>query len=236
MKKKVIAIAAAVVILLILFLPIPRGTCQDGGTREYAALTYKIVVWNRLLSEAGQDGRLPAVSRYHKTSVFWLPDNFRSIDELWKIETADSGKINGGPGTSESTESGISIEETADINESESDREIKNMIGGNSYVWEKEGFGGYFVITLVKDGTFSYYEGMLSSHIGLGNWTVKDGILTLTEKYGNKRTYRFSAEDGALVFIGEGSDRFIYVSVMDGDRFIKDNSKTAPVIVSGPSD
>ena len=235
MKKKVIAIAAAVAILLILFLPIPRGTCDDGGTREYSALTYKIVVWNRLVSEAGQDGSSGAVSTYHKTSVFLFPDNFKSIDELWKIETADSGKINGGPGTSESTESGISIEETADINESESDREIKNMIGGNSYVWEKEGFGGYFVITLVKDGTFSYYEGMLSSHIGLGNWTVKDEILTLTEK-NNKRTYLFSAQNDALVFIGEGSDRFVYVSVMDGDKFIKDNSKTAPVIVSGPSD
>ena len=235
MKKKVIAIAAAVAILLVLFLPIPRGTCEDGGTRVYSALTYKIVVWNRLVSEAGQDDSSGAVSRYHKTSVFLFPDNFKSIDELWKIETADSGKINGGPGTSESTESGISIEETADINESESDREIKNMIGGNSYVWEKEGFGGYFVITLVKDGTFSYYEGMLSSHIGLGNWTVKDGILTLTEK-NNKRTYLFSAQNDALVFIGEGSDRFVYVSVMDGDKFIKDNSKTAPVIVSGPSD
>lgn len=236
MKKKVIAIASAVAILLVLFLPIPRGTCQDGGTRVYSALTYKIVVWNRLVSEAGQDGRLAAVSRYHKTSVFLFPDNFKSIDELWKIETADSGKINGGPGTSESTESGISIEETADINESESDREIKNMIGGNSYVWEKEGFGGYFVITLVKDGTFSYYEGMLSSHIGLGNWTVKDGILTMSEKQGKERIFRFSADDNALVFIGEGSDRFVYVSVMDGDKFIKDNSKTAPVIVSGPPD
>lgn len=110
------------------------------------------------------------------------------------------------------------------------------MIGGNSYVWEKEGFGGYFVITLQKDGTFSYYEGMLSSHIGLGNWTVKDGILTMSEKQGKERIFRFSADDNALVFIGEGSDRFVYVSVMDGDKFIKDNSKTAPVIVSGPPD
>ena len=109
------------------------------------------------------------------------------------------------------------------------------MIGGNSYVWEKEGFGSNFVITLVKDGTFSFYEGMWSSYIGLGNWTVKDGILTLTEK-NNKRTYRFSAAAGALVFIGEGSDRFVYVSVMDGDKFIKDNSTTSPVIVPGPSD
>ena len=235
MKKKVIAIAAAVAILLVLFLPIPRGTCEDGGTRVYSALTYKIVVWNRLVSAAGQDGSLAAVSTYHKISVFRFPDNFRSIDELWKIETADSGKINGGPGTSESTESVISIEETAEINESESDREIKNMIGGNSYVWEKEGFGSNFVITLVKDGTFSFYEGMWSSYIGLGNWTVKDGILTLTEK-NNKRTYRCSAAAGALVFIGEGSDRFVYVSVMDGDKFIKDNSTTSPVIVPGPSD
>ena len=44
------------------------------------------------------------------------------------------------------------------------------------------------------------------------------------------------AAAGALVFIGEGSDRFVYVSVMDGDKFIKDNSTTSPVIVPGPSD
>ena len=39
------------------------------------------------------------------------------------------------------------------------------------YTWEHDGFGGDFTITLYADGTFSYYEGMLSSYIGAGTWT-----------------------------------------------------------------
>ena len=66
---------------------------KDGGTKEYKALTYKIVVWNRLL---GED------STYHKTSVFWFPNNFKSLDELWVLEynqdmesTDNASAING---------------------------------------------------------------------------------------------------------------------------------------------
>ena len=64
-------------ILLFLIIPIPGGRYRDGGTKEYKALTYKIVVWNRLLGEG---------STCHKTSVFWFPNNFKSIDELWELE------------------------------------------------------------------------------------------------------------------------------------------------------
>lgn len=75
MKKKV-WLLAGVLLLAVLFVPIPTGVCKDGGTRVYAALTYKIVDWNRLTGDA----------RYDKTKVYFFPDNFRSIDELWLFE------------------------------------------------------------------------------------------------------------------------------------------------------
>ncbi len=87
MKKKRIIIIAIILILLILFLPIPHGTYKDGGTRDYSALTYRIVVWNKLVSPINEDDSAKEIQVYNKTSVFWLPDNFKSIDELWKIET-----------------------------------------------------------------------------------------------------------------------------------------------------
>ena len=52
MKKKIwIPIAFVVVLLSVLFVPIPRGSYDDGGTREWVALTYKIVDWNRLTDQ-----------------------------------------------------------------------------------------------------------------------------------------------------------------------------------------
>ena len=47
MKKKIWICIAGVVLLAILFVPIPSGTYKDGGTRAYSALTYKIVKWQR---------------------------------------------------------------------------------------------------------------------------------------------------------------------------------------------
>ena len=57
------------------------GVYEDGGTREYAALTYKLIKWHRI------DGDYI----YTNTSVYWLPDNFKSIDELWEIEKTKAG-------------------------------------------------------------------------------------------------------------------------------------------------
>ncbi len=85
--KKTIVICIIIVVLLVLFLPIPTGTYNDGGTRDYCALTYRIVVWNKIMiAEMNEDGSPGENSTYHKTSVFWIPDNFKSIDELWHIE------------------------------------------------------------------------------------------------------------------------------------------------------
>ena len=85
--KKSIIVGVIVVVLLVLFLPIPQGTYDDGGTRDYCALTYKIVIWNKLIAEANEEDSAGEVYTYHKTSVFWILDNFKGIDELWKIES-----------------------------------------------------------------------------------------------------------------------------------------------------
>lgn len=79
MKKKVwIWCIAAIVLIAVLFVPIPTGSYDDGGTRTYSAVAYKIVDWNRV----SHDGV------YEKTRVYFLADRFKSIDELWALEEA----------------------------------------------------------------------------------------------------------------------------------------------------
>ena len=90
MRKKTL-IVIIVVLLLVLFIPIPRGTYDDGGTRDYCALTYKIVAWNKLVAEVNEDGSVGEVNRYKNSSVFWFPNNFKTIDELWKMERKEIG-------------------------------------------------------------------------------------------------------------------------------------------------
>ena len=85
-KKKIIPVTIVIALLLVLFLPIPQGSYDDGGTREYAALTFKIVKWKRFISVYNENGVMERVDTYTNTSVYWLPDNFKSIDELWKME------------------------------------------------------------------------------------------------------------------------------------------------------
>lgn len=74
MKKKGIWILTGVLLLAVLFVPVPTSVYKDGGTRVYSALTYKIVCWNRLM----EDGV------YQKTRVYFLADRFRSLDGLWE--------------------------------------------------------------------------------------------------------------------------------------------------------
>lgn len=77
MKKKVILTVLAIVLFLaILFVPMPKGPYKDGSTREYAALTYKIVDWDRLTTDG----------IYDTTKVYWFPNNFKSVDDLWACE------------------------------------------------------------------------------------------------------------------------------------------------------
>ena len=86
MKKKIIIpIAIVVVLVTVLFLPIPRGAYDDGGTREYQALTYKIVSWNKITASVDENGQT-VHGTYKKTSVYWYPDSLRSLGDLWQME------------------------------------------------------------------------------------------------------------------------------------------------------
>ena len=76
MKKVFLTILAAMLLLAILFTPIPQKPHREDGERIYSALTYKIVDWN----EETTDGV------YDATKFYWFPNNFKSIDELWTYE------------------------------------------------------------------------------------------------------------------------------------------------------
>ncbi len=93
-------------------------------------------------------------------------------------------------------------------------------LAGRTYVYEKEGAGSSFTLTLAEDGTFQYYEGYLSSYVGMGVWLLEDSVLTLTEgDNGYGWVNRFSAARWGLTFLAEGSDNFLYVTVKDGEKF-----------------
>ncbi len=72
MNKKIIAM----VLLALVCIPLPRGPYEDGGTREYSALAYKIVDWNRLYDDGV----------YEATKLYWFPSSLKSIDALWADE------------------------------------------------------------------------------------------------------------------------------------------------------
>ncbi len=77
MKKKIwIPLVITVLLLAVLFAPVPRGVMKDGGTREWTALTYKIVDWNRISNNG----------TYERTRVYFGEDRLKSIDELWALE------------------------------------------------------------------------------------------------------------------------------------------------------
>ena len=80
-KKIFFTVIAVVLLLAIFFAPIPKSPYRDGGTREYSALTYKIVDWNRLTDDGV----------YEATKVYWFPNNFKSIDALWEQEKENVG-------------------------------------------------------------------------------------------------------------------------------------------------
>lgn len=86
MKKRIIiSLMIIIALALVLLLPILGESYDDGGTREYNALTYKIVVWNKMFVVEDESGEQRSAT-YQNTSVYWYPDNQKSIDELWEIE------------------------------------------------------------------------------------------------------------------------------------------------------
>ena len=113
----------------------------------------------------------------------------------------------------------------------------KDDIVDKIYTYEKDGCGSDFTIQIKADGTFAYYEGMLSSHIGIGEWSYSDGMLTLSEKTSRFKdayeleevicSYNFSVKKDTLIFVEKGSDNFRYVKVKDGEKFSVQSSTTS---------
>lgn len=100
----------------------------------------------------------------------------------------------------------------------------KSDIAGRTYVYEKEGFGSEFTIEIQEDGTFSYYEGALSSYLGFGKWELDGTILCLTDGDGsseNPLVNYFKVKGKNLVFLSENSSNFTYMDVSDGDKFLR---------------
>lgn len=82
MKKTVkTTILIVLLIVLISVVPIPTGVYKDGGTHTYTALTYIVVEWHRLSGNG---------DIYENTSVYWLPNNFKTLDELWEKEQSNA--------------------------------------------------------------------------------------------------------------------------------------------------
>ena len=95
-------------------------------------------------------------------------------------------------------------------------RRVNDQDFSQTYKYEKEGFGGDFIIKLSGDGVAVCYEGPLSSYYGLGNWTQEGDIVTITD---GTAKYIFRREADALVYIEEGSTAFTFIDVADGERF-----------------
>lgn len=64
--KKTLKWIAVLVILLVLLFP-HKSVYEDGGTKTYTALSYKVIVWNTLEGKTG-------------TEIHLFPKNFHDLD------------------------------------------------------------------------------------------------------------------------------------------------------------
>jgi len=80
LSKKLWIPVIVLVLLAVLFVPV-QGVMDDGGTKVYSALTYKVIKWHRLLG-MGED-------YYDATRVYIFPNNFKSVSDLWEAEGVD---------------------------------------------------------------------------------------------------------------------------------------------------
>ena len=115
--------------------------------------------------------------------------------------------------------------------------DLIGVIAGKTYVYTVEPETGLdsdrFSIKLNIDGTFTYYECLYSSYIGMGKWSVDGDVLTITddnEYYPRENSFKIDGDD--LIFIENGSANFLYIKVEDGERFTSDGSLTPNSMVN----
>lgn len=84
LSKKIWIPVVILVLLAVLLVPVSLGVMDDGGTRVYSALTYKVIKWHRLMG-MGED-------YYDATRVYVFPNNFKSVSDLWEAEGVDESE------------------------------------------------------------------------------------------------------------------------------------------------
>lgn len=99
-------------------------------------------------------------------------------------------------------------------------------VAGKTFFYEKAEFGWEFTITIHEDGTVTYSEGTLSSHLGVGDWTLDGDLLCIEETRAflsglKVCTYYFKVTEGALIFQADLSDSFTYLDIADGAYFFE---------------
>jgi hypothetical protein len=96
--------------------------------------------------------------------------------------------------------------------------ETKDVIG-KTFIDEGKGLqGDDFTITFNEDNTFSYSEGIASSHTGLGTWSIEGNVITLYENDPEMKN-SFEIKDDQLIWLEKESDNFIYIKLTDGEVF-----------------
>jgi hypothetical protein len=96
---------------------------------------------------------------------------------------------------------------------------IEEKVIGKTFIYEGEGLRwDDFTITFNENNTCSYSEGIESSHLGFGTWSLKGNIITLVENNPEMKN-NFEINDDQLIWLQKDSDNFIYVKLMDGVVF-----------------
>lgn len=144
LSKKIWIPVVVLVLLAILFVPVPLGTMNDGGTRVYSALTYKIVKWRRLVG----------IGRYENTSVYVFPNNFKSMSNLWEMENVDEKAYAANEESFEATvlevgKSGVTVEPM----EGEWERRSSDKIVFSTELLEDIGVEPGDIVEIIYNGT-----------------------------------------------------------------------------------
>ena len=94
-----------------------------------------------------------------------------------------------------------------------------------TYSRDGESFIDSFSITLSEDGSFSYYQSMASSYIGIGEYTIDGSRVILTDSniptLSGKmtRVFVFVYSDGKLIFDKDRSENVPDSMLDDGEIF-----------------
>jgi hypothetical protein len=109
-----------------------------------------------------------------------------------------------------------SSEATEDV---KANRNVFEDVIGKTFIYEGEGLqGDDFTITF-DEYTFSYSEGIASSHLGFGTWSIEGNMITLTESDPEIKN-NFEIGDDQLIWLEKDSDNFTYVKLTDGEAFL----------------